>query len=88
MRDLLSNAGFGIYHNKDLYSYTGQWESGLRHGKGVSTFPNGANYNGEYKDDKQHGQGTYINVKEYTYVGEWVDNLKQGDFRILFWKNI
>merc|ERR1711988_1125477 len=44
------------------YQYEGDFQDGdptLQHGRGHATYPNGDEYEGEYKDGMRHGQGTY-----------------------------
>jgi hypothetical protein len=38
--------------------YTGDWYKDRRHGRGKGSFPNGDEYEGEYKDGKRTGRGT------------------------------
>lgn len=44
----------------------------------TKTYPNGAKYAGEWKDDKRNGQGTMAYPNGATYVGEWKDNKYNG----------
>ena len=37
--------------------YEGTWRAGKREGRGAVKWPNGANYEGRFKDDKIDGQG-------------------------------
>jgi len=45
---------------------------------GTYTWPDGAQYVGEYKDGKNHGQGTYTYPDGEKYVGEYKDGKKHG----------
>lgn len=45
----------GRVEGKPGNEYTGQWIEGKKHGKGVETWPDGAKFEGYYKDDKKHG---------------------------------
>ncbi len=50
---------------------------------GLIEFPDGARYNGEYKEDKEktkilHGRGEYVS-KTFRYVGDFKDGKKQGN---------
>ena len=47
-------------------------------GRGVLTFSNRDEYNGEWKDNKQNGQGDAKYHNGDRYVGEWKDNKKIG----------
>ena len=46
--------------------------------KKTLTFPNGAKYVGEFKNDKWHGQGTYSYANGDKYVGEFKDGKRNG----------
>ena len=41
----------------------------MRHGKGIETFPDGYEYNGEYKNDLKHGYGVIKTADGTTYEG-------------------
>ena len=45
---------------------------------GTYTFPDGAKYVGEWRDDKYHGQGTYTYPNGQKYVGEYKDDKRNG----------
>ena len=48
------------------YVYEGEKKDGdatLQHGKGKAVYPNGDEYEGEYKEGKRDGQGTYMWIK-------------------------
>ena len=45
---------------------------------GTYTFPDGAEYVGEWKDDKPHGQGTGTWSDGMKYVGEYKDGSRRG----------
>lgn len=38
--------------------YEGQFENGLKHGRGVITFANGRRYEGELRNGEPYGLGT------------------------------
>merc|ERR1712100_490914 len=51
------------------YVYEGEKKDGdatLQHGKGKAVYPNGDEYEGEYKEGKRDGQGTYKWIKTVT----------------------
>ena len=45
---------------------------------GTYTWPTGAKYAGEWKDDKRNGQGTYTWPTGAKYVGEYKDGQRNG----------
>jgi hypothetical protein len=51
---------------------------------GAATWPEGAKYVGEFKDDKRNGQGTYTSPSGAKYVGEFKDDWKHGQGTITF----
>ena len=44
---------------------------------GTCTYPNGAKYTGDFKNEKKHGYGEY-NYKNYRYNGNWEFDMKHG----------
>jgi len=42
------------------------------------TYPDGTNYEGEWKDNKRHGHGILTRADGTKYVGEWADNKPHG----------
>ena len=59
--------------------YTGEIIQGMRHGKGVQIWDDGAKYDGEWKFDKANGQGTFYHIDGDIYQGEWVDDRANGE---------
>jgi hypothetical protein len=41
----------------DGRSYTGQWQHGMRHGKGRQSYPDGKSYDGDWTSGKWNGRG-------------------------------
>ena len=55
------------------------------HGQGTYTWPDGAKYVGESKEDKKHGKGSYEYAnKAQIYVGEWKDDQYNGKGTLVF----
>jgi hypothetical protein len=40
-----------------LFRYVGDWENGVKKGRGVYTFGNGDVFDGEYDNNVRHGNG-------------------------------
>ena len=49
-------AGAGAWPSS-LWTYSGDWEGGRRHGHGEVVLANGARYEGEWRNDAWHGEG-------------------------------
>ncbi len=58
--------------------YVGQVVNGKRHGRGMFTWKNGAQYDGEWVDDKRNGKGVYTLADGGKYDGEWMDDKFNG----------
>lgn len=69
--------GQGIIKYSNGSTYSGEWKSNLRHGKGTYTYY-GQKYVGEWERDKKNGIGTSTNSDGSKYTGEWKNNLKNG----------
>jgi hypothetical protein len=65
-----------------IYLNTGLWKKSMKHGKGVFTYRQGHEYDGEWYEDKRHGKGkmTFLKdmVVEESYDGDWVEGSKHG----------
>jgi hypothetical protein len=50
--------GFGEYYcSVDKSTYKGNWNKGIKEGKGILTFSNGATYEGDFKAGLRDGIG-------------------------------
>jgi hypothetical protein len=54
-------------------TYNGEMKAGHYDGHGVQTWPNGARYDGDWRNDRAHGQGSYRGANGQTCTGNWVD---------------
>ena len=71
--------GFGQYYcSVDKSSYKGFWKDGLKEGKGLLTFSNGAVYDGEFSKGLREGAGKMRYNSGNEYDGEWVADKKEG----------
>jgi 1-phosphatidylinositol-4-phosphate 5-kinase len=48
-----------------VYSYTGEYRSGVKHGNGVIVFKSGNRYEGTFANDVMHGKGTFSGINSY-----------------------
>lgn len=76
--------GFATAKCKDGYIiYEGNYQNNLRHGKGVTYYPNTdkvVSYDGEFNKGKKEGKGVsyYLETKTTQYVGEFKNDLWNG----------
>lgn len=66
--------------------YEGEFKDGLRHGRGVQTWPDGARYDGEFANDKRNGQGIFTWPSLARYEGMFVEGKRHGH-GIFTWPN-
>ena len=64
---------------EDNSVYIGNFENGLKQGKGKLVYPSGNTFVGEWKFNKKNGEGTmeWIDCKE-KYQGNWSDDVPNG----------
>ena len=55
--------------------YEGEFKAGMKHGKGVKTWPNGDRYEGEFLEDRRQGRGAYTWGR-----GPWQGERYEGEF--------
>ena len=71
--------GFGIFREVDGSQYEGEWQRGLRHGKGTQRWAaSGAEYEGEWREDRRHGYGRHVCTDGRVYCGGWVADREEG----------
>ena len=75
----------GTYKAESGHKYTGLFVNGNII-KGISIYPGGAKYVGEFKDYKPHGYGTFVWTNGDKYYGEWKDGKSDGNGTKV-WKN-
>lgn len=49
------------------------------HGKGIFTWPDKKQYNGEYVDDKKEGYGEFYWPDKKSYKGYWKNGVQNGE---------
>lgn len=60
-------------------TYTGTLKNGtIRHGYGIQKWPDGAIYEGEWRDDIAEGKGKLVHVDGDVYYGEWKNDKANG----------
>ena len=69
--------GFGTFSCRS-HNYTGDWDRGLRHGRGVNTFSNGDTYTGQWAGDKRHGEGVIRWAGGRVYTGAMAGGRMEG----------
>ena len=82
-------SGYGIA--KGSAEYQGEFRKGLKHGKGVKTWPWGDRYEGGFVDDRRQGKGMYTwgaasPWAGERYVGDYVADQREG-FGTYYWPN-
>jgi hypothetical protein len=65
------------------WKYSGEFQNGLKHGKGLLIDGEGGVYEGALEDDRFHGHGSF-RAKESTYEGEWERGLREGHGRMQY----
>ena len=75
----------GSYTAETGHKYNGIFKDG-KILKGVSIYPGGAKYIGEFKDYKPNGFGTFVWTNGDKYYGEWKDGKSHGNGTKI-WKN-
>lgn len=75
--------GIGSYykrHSTGSYKieYQGEWQGGLRQGRGCRYYLNDERYEGDFVCNARHGQGAYYYSNGDTFSGEWIDDKRTG----------
>lgn len=60
------------------WTYTGDWDRGLRHGRGRCVWTAGDAYEGEWQRDREHGHGVYTYADGSRYEGGWARGDENG----------
>jgi len=75
----------GQHKTKDGHKYNGLFVNGEII-KGISIYPGGAKYVGDFEDYKPHGYGTFYWKNGDRYYGEWIQGKSHGTGTKI-WKN-
>ena len=75
----------GFYESETGHKYSGVFKNGKIF-KGISIYPGGAKYVGEFKNFKPNGYGTFVWTNGDRYYGEWKDGKSHGNGTKL-WKD-
>ena len=73
--------GTGVFHHEQLHvAYQGDWQCGLRHGKGRLLYDKtgSSSYDGEWREGERHGRGVMRWSSGTLYEGEWQHDRKHG----------
>ena len=76
-------------HRIQIYpdgKYIGEFKNGMRDGKGIFYFNDGARYEGDYKCDKREGKGILYYPNGNIYQGDYKNNKKDGQ-GIMYYNN-
>jgi hypothetical protein len=65
----------GLGEARGAAEYRGEFRAGMKHGKGVKSWPNGDRYEGEFADDRREGQGKYTWGR-----GPWAGESYEGGY--------
>ena len=68
----------GVYKTQAGYKYEGVFKNGQII-KGISIYPGGAKYVGQFKNYKPHGYGNFIWTNGDKYFGEWKNGKSHGN---------
>ncbi|MCQ8260872.1 hypothetical protein NF418_05155 [Streptococcus suis] len=66
--------GFASYRWSDGSIYEGNFDRGLRSGRGKMTYADGRVYEGSWQGDRRHGRGKLTNLDGTIYEGLWQDD--------------
>lgn len=77
---LLVPRGGGCY----AVRYAGDLREGVRHGKGIFKFRNGAEYDGQWIRGRMDGYGSYLWPDAKIYKGTWESGLRHGEGTLSF----
>ena len=86
--NLITENNFNI-HRIQIYpdgKYIGEFKNGMRDGKGIFYFNDGARYEGDYKCDKREGKGILYYPNGNIYQGDYKNNKKDGQ-GIMYYNN-
>jgi len=62
----------------DGYTYEGQWQNGVEHGKGTCIAANGGISEGDFRQGRMHGNGKEYYGSGTMYEGQWADDERHG----------
>ena len=69
--------------------YAGEFHEGMKHGRGVKSWPWGDRYEGEFADDAKHGSGLYTWGERSAFAGDRYEgafaNDKRNGYGVYFW---
>lgn len=72
----------GAGYAKGRAEYQGEFHAGMKHGRGVKSWPNGDRYEGEFVADRKEGHGVYSYGRGpwlgERYEGAWVADRREG----------
>lgn len=73
-----------MYEGDFVLSEAGEEERRVKHGKGIMRWPDGKQYEGDFKFDNMDGEGSMSWPDGAMYVGQYRNNLKEGIGKLTF----
>jgi hypothetical protein len=59
------------FFKSEMHSFQGGWKIGLKHGKGLMTYPNGEKIDASWEDGKINGEGEVIKPSGARVAATW-----------------
>jgi hypothetical protein len=67
-----------LWTRPDGFHYEGNWMNDIKHGYGISRYPNHSSYEGEFAKGYEHGKGVMMTADNQRYEGKFRFGKKDG----------